>query len=67
MPVSIHMTTYTLTVRVAEGREPDVEEYLHQAVVHLVGARVAWTLTERHDAAPERPATTAPQLVLVGA
>jgi hypothetical protein len=61
------MTTYTLTVRVAEGREPEVDEYLREAVAHLVSARVAWTLTEQHDARPERPPTTVPQLVLAGA
>ena len=60
------MTTYTLTVRVVEGREHDIEEHLHEAVSHLVASRVAWTLTERHDAPPERPAAAVPQLALVG-
>jgi hypothetical protein len=51
---------------VGEGREHDIEEYLHEAVAHLVASRVAWTLTERHDAPPARPAATVPQLALVG-
>jgi hypothetical protein len=58
------MTTYTLTVRVAAGREHDIEDYLHEVVAHLVGERVAWTLTDQHDARPEPPVATMPKLVL---
>ena len=69
------MTTYTLTVRVAEGAEPDIEEHLHDVAAHLVKARVAWTLTQRHDAWTltqqhdagfERPVARVPRLALVG-
>ena len=70
------MTTYTLTVRVAEGREHDIDEYLHEVAAHLVGERVAWTLTQQHDnwslthqndARPDHAATRRPKLALVGA
>ena len=70
------MTTYTLTVCVADEREHDIDEYLHEVAAHLVAERLAWTLTHEHDAwtlthhhdaRPGRAATRARKLALVEA
>jgi hypothetical protein len=53
------MITYTLTVRVGEGVEHDVEECLHEAAIQLVEAHVPWTLTEQHEDRPEPAAMVA--------